>query len=130
ISSEAISHKTQGVWELRLSVSKANIFIEGLNYKLNPQTPVIPIWATSREKYFDLDQVHWLMQPRRIARNALAGAKGSFNFKLFNNSSETIKYTLKVHLPTDFLGLVKLSKNALKITEGDVANIGVSYELQ
>jgi hypothetical protein len=130
ITSEAIPNKVPGVWELRLSVSKANILVEGLNYKFKRNTPILPVWATSRASYFDLAQVHWLLQPRRIARNLQPGAKGSIDFSVFNNDAKQAKYKLTTHLPANFPGKVNLKNNALTVSKGGSEKIALSYEMQ
>lgn len=85
-----------GVWELRLPVERGTILIDGFNQNWSRDETVLPVWSTSREHYFDLADYHWLLQPRRFARNLSAGAKGTVELSVYNHSQTPMPLELFV----------------------------------
>jgi hypothetical protein len=85
-----------GVWELRLPVERGTILIDGFNQNWTRDETVLPVWSTSREHYFDLADYHWLLQPRRFARQLSSGDKGVIEFSVYNHSQTPMALELSI----------------------------------
>jgi hypothetical protein len=118
----------EGIWELRLPSQKGNVLIEGVNYGWAKTQKPLPVWATSREHYFDLSQMHWLLSPRRFARKAQPGEKGAVSFTLFNNSATPMPVELRLDAPPQ-TGKMSVSVSRLELAPGARKSVAVQYAL-
>ncbi len=117
-----------GVWELRLPSQKGSVLIEGLNTAWAKGEKPLPVWATGRERYFDLSETHWLLSPRRFARKTQPGAKGAVRFTVFNNSAAPMPIELQLDAPPA-LGKMSMVTTRLEVAPGASRNVDVQYAL-
>jgi len=117
-----------GVWELRLPVERGTILIDGFNQNWTRDETVLPVWSTSREHYFDLADYHWLLQPRRFARQVSAGAKGVVKLSVYNHSQTPMPLELFVDdAPTE--SKIHVTPAKVLLAPGAEQNVQVHYEL-
>lgn len=126
--STSLTNNKPGIWELRLPVKKGRILIEGLNHKFLADQKPLPFWATSRDHYFDLEKVHWLLDPRRFSRYADPGEQGSIVFTVFNNSKEPKMFNLEIEAEK-FPGTVRVEPARLSLSAGSTADAKIYYKL-
>lgn len=116
-----------GIWELRLPEQKGTILIEGITHDWKEESSPLPVWTTKREAYFDVVNYHWLINPRRFARNIKSGDKGVVALTLYNNSDMTMPLEISLaNLPGT--GSFKLSSDTLAVKSKSTEKIDVYYE--
>ncbi len=119
---------SEGIWELRLPHQKGTAYIEGITNDWDKDEKPLPMWTTSRKAYFDLGRYHWLLSPRRFARNVQKGDKGEIKFSLFNNSKSSISLQMSLaDLPA--IGKLSLQQENLEIAPGTSETVSVQYAL-
>lgn len=126
--SAEIHNNQSGIWELKLPAQKGQILIDGLNHNFAPDQKPLPVWASSRESYFDLEKVHWMIDPRRFARNADAGEQGEIEFTVYNNSKATS--TIDLHtVAQQFPGKVQVTPRQMELQAGAIDTATVNFQL-
>src|SRR5690606_39848828 len=95
VTLNGLTDNQSGVWELRLPTTSGRVLIEGLNHKFAAGQKPLRIWAPSRQNYFDLNDLHWLLDPRRQAQRAPPAQKGKRDFSVYNNSDRPLSVDLK-----------------------------------
>lgn len=118
-----------GIWELKMPVTQGKIYIKGLNHEFEKGKNVLPVWTTSRDRYFDLENLHWLLSPRRQSRNLESAFDGTMSFSLFNNSEFPVTYDLQVHPEAGFLGKAEPLVSKLQIAPKTADTVRVAYQL-
>lgn len=122
------ANNQSGIWELKLPTQKGQILIDGLNHNFPSDKKPFPVWTTSREHYFDLEKVHWLIDPRRFARNVNPGEEGEIEFTVYNNSSETTTVNLQT-VAKQFPGTVQVTPEQLRLPPEATSTAKVNYHL-
>ena len=117
-----------GVWELRLPVERGTILIDGFNANWNRDETVLPVWSTSREHYFDLAGYHWLLQPRRFARQVSSGAKGVVEFSVYNHSQTPMQLELNVD-DAPARSKIEVTPSKVLLKPGAEQTVQVNYQL-
>lgn len=120
--------KRNGIWELRLPEQRGHILIEGLNTGWQSGEKPLPVWASSRQSYFELGDYHWLLQPRRFARNTRAGAQGTIAMTVANNAAAPMSLELSLDAPAT-LGTLQVSPNRLEVAPHSTQTVQVRYAL-
>ncbi len=117
-----------GIWELRLPVQRGSILIEGMNFGWAKGERPLPVWTTSRELAFDLGDYHWLLQPRRFARNVKAGITGVVEMTAYNNSATPMPLELSLEASGN-LGGIQIEPSRLEVAPGAISKVRVRYQL-
>lgn len=117
-----------GVWELRLPQQIGTVNIEGVTFGWGKNVKPLSVWTTNRQSYFDVDRYHWLLSPRRFARNVHKGDEGTVEFSLFNNSNKDMSLNVRLaQIPK--IGKFKLTANDLTIPANSTSSLNVEYQL-
>lgn len=119
----------QGIWELKLPAARGQVLISKLNHELEPGKPVAPVWTTSRERFFELSEVHWLLEPRRVSRQLKPGSRGSLLFSVYNNSAGAATFHLSVAPDNRFPGTVTTAVPNTRIGPYAIDTVRVDYRL-
>lgn len=117
-----------GVWELRLPRQKGTILIEGVTHGWDKDRIPLPVWTTARNHYFDLEDYHWLINPRRFARNLRAGDSGTITFSLYNNSNEDMPIEVGLRNKSSIISS-SLDSNNLIVAPKATEKINLSYKI-
>lgn len=117
-----------GIWELRLPVERGTILIDGLNQNWTRDETVLPVWSTSREHYFDLADYHWLLQPRRFARQLSSGDKGKVEFSVYNHTQSPMSLNLSVD-DAPAKSHIQVTPTKVLLAAGAEQTVQVHYEL-
>lgn len=128
VTLNGLTDNQSGVWELRLPTTSGRVLIEGLNHKFAAGQKLLPIWAPSRQNYFDLNDLHWLLDPRRQAKRATPAQKGKMDFSVYNNSDRPMSLTFSMG-STDFPGKLKLHPRRLTLQSGASSRVSVHYKI-
>lgn len=123
-----ITNNFSGIWELKLPAQKGQIFIDGLNHNFPSDKRPLPVWTTSRQHYFDLEKVHWLIDPRRFARNVNSGEQGEIEFTVYNNSNGATTVNLQA-IVDQVPGTAQVTPNQLQLPAGSTSTARVNYQL-
>ena len=123
-----ITNNLSGIWELKLPIQKGQILIDGLNHNFPSGEKPLPVWTSSREHYFDLQKVHWLIDPRRFARNANPGEQGKIDFTIHNNSEDETTINLQT-IANQFPGTIQVTPNQLQLAAGATSTATVNYQI-
>ena len=123
---QGITHNQSGVWELRLPSTRARVLIEGLNHRFAEGRKPLPVWSTGRELYFDLEKIHWLLDPRRVAGT---GESGTINFTVFNSSDKESRLNLTA-IARSFPGKLQVLPQNVTLRPGETASVAVRYDLK
>lgn len=124
---EAGQGRREGIWELRLPAQRGDILIEGLNYGWTKNEKPLPVWTTNRSNFFELGNYHWLLQPRRFARNVKAGDAGTVEMTVFNNTALSMPLELSLDTPNS-LGEIHLEPTRLEIAPGASRKVQIRYQ--
>jgi len=119
--------KRDGMWELRLPVQRGSVLIEGVNYGWAKDERPLPVWTTGREVAFEVGDYHWLLQPRRFARNIKAGDTGAVEMTVFNNTSTPMPLALSL-TRTGVPGRIRLENAQLEVAPGANRRVRVQYD--
>jgi len=117
-----------GIWELRVPQQRGTVTIEGITHNWDKNEKPLPVWTTSRKAFFELGNYHWLLSPRRFARNVQAGDTGEIRFSLFNNSKASMPLQVSLtDLPAG--GKFSVRPQQVKISPGASQSVTVHYTL-
>ncbi|NGF57739.1 hypothetical protein G5B00_14565 [Parapedobacter sp. SGR-10] len=129
VMSEEITDVMAGIWELKMPIARGKILIKGFNHEFEAGQTVLPIWSTSKSSYFDLENLHWLLSPRRLSRRLKPGEQGTLAFSVSNNQSKSITYDLAVRPDPGFPGKVNTIASKIQVSPKAVDTVYVDYQL-
>lgn len=128
VSDTLLSQSSDEVWELRLPESKGTINIEGVTYGWEDQVKPLPVWTSSRQSYFNLEYYHWLLSPRRFARDVKRGDEGEIEFSIYNNSDNIMPLEILIKDAPD-IGNFEISTNEILLLPKTSSKISVKYTI-
>src|SRR5690606_1841938 len=129
VNDTVFSRSSDEVWELRLPQSKGTINIEGITYGWQHENKPLPVWTSSRRAYFDVADYHWLLSPRRFARNLKQGDEGEVEFSLYNNSDSNVML-LEINLEDTLdIGSFKVSPKEISLPAKSSTKLTVNYDI-